>query len=422
MELHVNRTLRLAGLGLCMSALGSAAASAAGIESVHVLEFGPGTTLFLGDTVGGAVHAVELSGRPAGPPQPAPFNIEDLAGVLADALDVGPQDVMVEDLAVHPVSGEAVVAVSRGAGGQPFLALIAASGAAQILDPAGMEAETLPIDAPPPEDLVFWGETPARSLSITDIDWHDGEILVSGLSSGAFASTLRRAPYPFDGVQSVASIEIYHTVHNQTETRSPIETLEVIEIAGEPHVLAVYTCTPVVVAPLSAFTDGAHVSGKTIAELGWGNTPIDLLSFEVDVPWMQGPHFLLTNRHRGAMLMSLADIVDHAGRPGLTEPVPFPVADHAGVPATGIAMGNVTHVADQGGPFILSVIRHKETGRLELGSRVKGLFLRISEFIDEYDMPDYDYAASSTPEWQNTYIRPARTQLMQVEGKADFAK
>jgi len=164
------------------------------------------------------------------------------------------------------------------------------------------------------------------------------------------------------------------------------------------------------------------VRGTTIAELGWGNTPIDLVGFEIDVPWMQGPHVLLTNRHRHAMLMSLADIRTHAAGPGLSEPVPFPMQDHAGVPATGLAMGNVTHVADQGGPLLLSLIRHKETGARELGSRVKGLFLRISEFIDEYDFPDYAYADSDTAAWQEQYIRPARSWLMQVEGLAEFVK
>ena len=44
------------------------------------------------------------------------------------------------------------------------------------------------------------------------------------------------------------------------------------EIRGEPHLFAVYGCTPLVRFPLAALKDGAHVRGDTIGELGTGAT------------------------------------------------------------------------------------------------------------------------------------------------------
>ena len=49
------------------------------------------------------------------------------------------------------------------------------------------------------------------------------------------------------------------------------------KINGQSTLLASYTCTPLVTIPTTEIKAGATIKGKTIAELGYGNTPIDML-------------------------------------------------------------------------------------------------------------------------------------------------
>ena len=63
--------------------------------------------------------------------------------------------------------------------------------------------------------------------------------------------------------------------------------MEIVTLGGREYILAAYTCTPLVTIPLDSIRDGAHVSGKTIAELGYGNTPIDFISYMAKVVHLQ---------------------------------------------------------------------------------------------------------------------------------------
>src|SRR6266568_4972703 len=53
-------------------------------------------------------------------------------------------------------------------------------------------------------------------------------------------------------------------------------------VGNEPTLLAAYTCTPLVEFPLSDLKPGAKVKGKTIAELGNRNRPIDMIVYQKD--------------------------------------------------------------------------------------------------------------------------------------------
>ncbi|MEL6842834.1 MAG: hypothetical protein AAFP02_06425, partial [Bacteroidota bacterium] len=48
---------------------------------------------------------------------------------------------------------------------------------------------------------------------------------------------------------------------------------------GVPHLLASYTCTPFVSFPVSAIENGKHIKVKTLAEFGFGNMPIDIITY-----------------------------------------------------------------------------------------------------------------------------------------------
>jgi hypothetical protein len=86
------------------------------------------------------------------------------------------------------------------------------------------------VDAPDGEEFEIHGVTlrferpPARSATVTDMAYVDGELIVAGLSNEEFASTLRRIPFPFTGAVDDTSLEIFHVSHGKWETAAPIRT------------------------------------------------------------------------------------------------------------------------------------------------------------------------------------------------------
>ena len=143
----------------------------------------------------------------------------------------------------------------------------------------------------------------------------DGRLWVAGLSNEEFSSKLRAIPYPFERVDGGVSVEIYHGSHGAYETRSPVYTFVPYAIAGEPHLIAGYLCTPLVTFSMSALEAGGKVRGTTIAELGNMNRPLDMVVYQKD-----GRDFvLLSNNSRGVMKIP-ADAF------GAAAPITAPVA------------------------------------------------------------------------------------------------
>ena len=147
-----------------------------------------------------------------------------------------------------------------------------------------------------------------RMESITDIGFLEDRVLVAGLSNEEFSSTLRAIPYPFKTVEGGTSVEIYHGAHGKFVTKSPVRTFVPFMVGKEPELLAAYTCTPLVRFPISALKPGAKIRGKTIAELGNRNRPLDMIVYNKD-----GKDFiLLANSARGVMKIS-TDGIEAAG-------------------------------------------------------------------------------------------------------------
>jgi hypothetical protein len=149
-----------------------------------------------------------------------------------------------------------------------------------------------------------------------------GRLFVSGLSNEEFASKLWSVPYPFSTADRGTSVEIYHGNHGQLETRSPVMTFLPLQVGGQPHLIASYTCTPLVRFPVSALKPGEKIVGTTIAEFGAGNQPLDMIAYEKD-----GKSFLLmSNSNRGVMKIPTSDFGSAAAitaRVGGTAGIPF---------------------------------------------------------------------------------------------------
>ena len=73
-----------------------------------------------------------------------------------------------------------------------------------------------------------------------------------------------------------SSLEIFHVSHGKYETHSPMRTF--VPYDGGASILAAYTCTPVVHFSLADAGRGrARRTGRTVAELGAMNTPLDMV-------------------------------------------------------------------------------------------------------------------------------------------------
>ncbi|MEL6203777.1 MAG: hypothetical protein AAFR47_00490 [Pseudomonadota bacterium] len=375
--------------------------------SATVLEFADANTLFVADTQGGKIHAYTLPDLGPAPEAAVPYNLLDADAAIAGALGADIRGITYHDLEVHPVTQDAVVSATVTIDGvaEPAVVTIARDGTVSALDLATLPSTTFEIDDAPDDGVTFWRDIPAATFTVTDLDFADGELFISGLSTGEFASTLRRVPYPFADGAASTGIEIYHAAHGQTETRAPIRAMSIVDLGGTPTVVAAYTCTPLVTIPVAELADGANISGKTIAELGYGNTPLEVLSFTAfDQQGNAQPLVLVINREMDADLIALPALEAAAAGPGIEQPVGY-LGDTAGVETLPIPLSGVFQAAEQDAQFLLTLRRNLDTGAMDLVSFRKGVYLRLSEFVSEYNFPDYQYAdnqfAEQTRMFQN---------------------
>lgn len=361
-------------------------------QTFGILEFGLEDTLFVADSANGSISAYDLPDQNRAPTEATAYNILDVDSLVAAALGTEGR-IIYGDLAVHPVTREAYVSVRANVDGEPMSAVVAIAqdGSVRAIDLDGIDSTSFKIQDTADAAVTFWRDIPGSTLTVTDMDFVDDELFISGVSTGEFASTLRRVPYPFEESASSSSIEMFHAAHGQNETRAPIRAMTVVDLNGTPTVIAAYTCTPLVSIPVSQLEDGKHVTGKTIAELGYGNTPLDVILFDVaDMKGNLQSYVLVVNREMDADLITTTDLQAASDSAGISKPVEY-LGATAGVNTTPLPLSGVVHAADQDNQFIVTMRRDLDTGVMELVSFRKGAFLRLSDFVSEYNFPDYVY-------------------------------
>ena len=277
--------------------------TAATLASIGPLTFGPNDVLFAADTQGAAIYAFELGTAATGGAAGAK-DIEAIDQKIAALLGTDAAAISITDLAIHPKSKNAFISVMRGQGADAKPALIRVDGAGK-LEAVQLSSlrHTKAALANAPAAPADGARRNPRADSITDMSFADGKLIVAGLSNEEFASKLRTIAYPFNAVEPGTSVEIYHGNHGALETRSPVYTFVPYMVNGQPHLIAGYLCTPLVKFPVSALTGTQKVVGTTIAELGAGNRPLDMVVYKKD-----GKEFLLmSNTNRGVMKIPTAD-------------------------------------------------------------------------------------------------------------------
>ena len=381
-------------------------------QYASVLTFAPEGTLFVADSGTGKIYSI-VPPAIQNPAAQAPYNLRNIDDNIAALLGTTSKHLRIRDMAVHPKTKEVYLAVGRVTGETyaSTIVVVNQTGVPRLLDLSGpMKKVQVPFS--PASGFKFYDEVPARDLSITDLEYHDGRLYVAGLSNADFASSLWTVPIPFDGSIATTTVEIYHAVHNQQETRAPIRTMKIVKLNGQDHLVAAYTCTPLVVIPLTAVKDGAHVVGKTIAELGYGNTPGDLVTFTgQDAKQKPFDVLFLSNKNQSAQIMAMKAIEAAAAKDGMTKPV---MLTKAGVDAIDAPMTGVMRIADQDPYHLVAVRRDVDNGDVELVSYLKNVYFRLSDFQSEYEIPGYTYPA------EQAMIREFQNKMKRDEGKEAF--
>ncbi len=329
-------------------------------KSMGPLAFGPEGVLFIADTKAAAITAI-ATGDTKAVATASPLKVEAINQKIAALLGASADQILIDDLAINPISHNAYLAVSRGRGADavPVLVRVKAGGEPEVvsLDRAKYSRADLP--NPPADAMVGEGarQNNQRRESITDIGFLDGRLLVAGLVNEEFSSMLRSIPFPFKDVAGGTSVEIYHGSHGRFETRSPIRTFTTFKIGKEDHLLAAYTCTPLVQFPVSELKPGAKIKGKTIAELGNRNRPIDMIVYDKDGK----TYLLMANSSRGVMKITTEQI-DKA------ESITAPVPDKKGLTYETVAGWTGVDHLDRFDARSVVVLRRADGGALTLES------------------------------------------------------
>lgn len=334
------------------------------IKSFGSLAFGPEGILFVGDSQNGTIYAIDLKDKTPNTSTQR-LQVRDVDEKVASLMGSTAKDIRIHDLAVNPISQNVYISVTRGSGNDAVQALlrITSSGAIEDVSLENVAFAKKNISSVVAPDAKDRRGRSLRAQAITDIAYASGKLFIAGLSNEEFSSTLRTIAYPFDENETAASLEIYHAAHKKYETHSPIRTLMTYTLGDEPHVLAAYTCTPLVTIPIVQLQNGSHVKGKTVGELGSGNRPLDMIAYKNG----DKEYILLANSNRALMKIDPKNIE-------VTEAITTPVTERygtSGVPFINTNKVGVQQLDNLNADHVI-ILQRMSNGSLNLESLPKG--------------------------------------------------
>ncbi len=264
------------------------------IKSMSVLKFTPDGVLLIGDSKGGIIYAVQLNEKKIAAPEKGP-EVQNIEKKIAAMTGASAEDVLIHDMAVSPVSYDTYISVSRGRAkwvsqwqlpnyldDARILFRVKPDGTLEEVSLQNVQYTSAKLPNPVDENsTVGWEKTiKLRMDAISAIQFDQGKVYVTGLSNENFKAALWVFPYPFTKDVTATTVEIYHGAHGQYETDSPIRTFQIYNLSDGPQILAAYLCTPLATFPITSLQNGKHIKGKTVAEFGSGNYPLDMVTYK----------------------------------------------------------------------------------------------------------------------------------------------
>jgi len=328
------------------SPLADLTAGTAHLMSAGSLTFGPDGVLFVGDSVGGSVVALDTNDRTVAAAAPK-VNVQGIDEKIGALVGVAAGQIMINDIAVNPISKNVYLSASRGRGPDALPLIIRLDAAGKLtnvsLDNVKHDSVSL-VDAP---GSAADRQNP-RTQTITDMAYVNGNLMVAGMSNEEWSSALRSIPFPFKSAAKGTQLQIWHASHGRFETQAPVRTFVPYMLGGQPYVLAAYTCTPLVKIPMSDLKPGAQVKGVTIADLGSGNQPLDMVPYKKD----GHEYILIANSSFGVVKL-------HADSLATDKPIDSPTVVNNAAGATYdkiTTLTNIQHLApvDEGHALVVS--------------------------------------------------------------------
>lgn len=273
------------------------------VQSMNAISFGPEGILFVGDSKSAMVTAIDTKDKVAAE-APKEIKMAKVDEQIAALLGTTAAEITIQDMAVNPISKMIYFAVHHS-NGTPVL-LKTDGETLQHVPLTEVSHSKMEINNPIDAEKKDRRGNSMRVSAISDLNYFEGKVMVSGLSNEEFASTFRSIPFPFKSEQMQASLEIYHAAHGKYETHAPIKAFLPVNIAGKANLVAAYTCTPLVVFPMESLRPGEHTTGQTVAELGNWNVPLDIIQME-----KEGKSYLLmANSSRAVMKISVDQVAN----------------------------------------------------------------------------------------------------------------
>ena len=270
------------------------------LKSINGMAFGSNGVLFVGDSQQALIFAIETNDTESRTIESLEFKKVDVH--IAALLGMEPNEIAIADMVVNPVSKTPYFGIHLQDGTPVLLKLV--DNQFKVVDLEPLDYTKISLTNAVEMNAEDRRGRSLRKWAISGLKYNNGKVYVSGLSNEEFSSTFRVISYPFNDDQLHSSLEIYHAAHGRYETYAPIKTFMPYELNGKDHLIASYTCTPLVIFPMESMKSGAHIKGNTVAELGNRNTPLDIVSFE-----KKGKSYILmANTSRALMRIDPAKI------------------------------------------------------------------------------------------------------------------
>jgi len=266
------------------------------IKSAGALAFGPDGVLFVADAPNTTVYAL-ATGDAKGSDTKS-LKVEKIDAAIGSLLGTTGADIIINDMKVNPASGNVYLSVMRGKGPDALPAIVKVGADNKVTE---LSLKDIPFASVKLTNAM----NSQRYSAITSMAFLKGELYVAGFTKEEWESNLRAIPFPFsESATKGAGVKIYHAAHSKSESTAPIQTFMAYDIAGQTHLLASYTCTPLVKFPVADVKKLDKIQGTTVAELGNQNRPLDIIAYSKDGK----DYALIANSSRGIMKVALAGV------------------------------------------------------------------------------------------------------------------
>jgi len=234
------------------------------ITSIEAIAFGPNGLLL----IGGGARVVSVETGDTTPSAWAKMEIANIDQLLAGKLGQAAKDIEIRKLAVNPASRKAYVALQSLKTKTPVILTVDGQGAVAEFPLDNVKYTSYTLEAP-------------KVTKVTDIAWAGGKIVAATQATDKFASRVFTInPAAKGGSPTQISTKTYHVGHGRWETQAPLRVLMPIIESGKTSVVGSFTCTPIVRYDLEDAKNDDQITGRSVVELGTGNTPRSMFNYE----------------------------------------------------------------------------------------------------------------------------------------------